>query len=51
MTTIEKLRAKHKKEIEELQANCPHKRRGWLTYQKRLICVDCEKTLGTEKEK
>lgn len=58
MSSIEKMRARHKMEITALQENCPHKDiSGWMPYHWApghyaydvKVCEDCGKTVESTK--
>lgn len=48
MTNIEFLRAKHKREIKELQENCPHTITEIIvcsSFESRVMCKNCGKII------
>jgi hypothetical protein len=57
-TTVEQMRERHKKEIEDFQANCQHPKTQWLLYcwieghftgEISLCCEVCQKELERKK--
>lgn len=57
MKKIDKLRQRHKKEIEELQSKCKHKKSLWMdehwapghsTGRKVNVCLECDKIIASK---